>query len=40
VETILDVHNDGVTGLEKHLTEENIQLIESIQNICYSCASS
>lgn len=33
VETILDVHNDGVTGLEKHLTEENIQLIESIQNI-------
>ena len=33
VEIILDVHNDGVTGLEKHLTEENIELLEGIQSI-------
>lgn len=33
VETILDVHNDGIDGLEKHLTEENIELLEGIQNI-------
>lgn len=33
VETILDVHNDGIDGLEKHLTEENIELLEGIQSI-------
>ena len=33
VETILDVHNDGIDGLEKHLTEENLELLEGIHNI-------
>ena len=33
VKTILDIHNDGIDGLEKHLTEENIELLEGIQNI-------
>lgn len=30
-ETIIDVQKEGVDGLEKHLTEQNIELIENIK---------
>ena len=33
VETIIDVHKDGMDGLEKHLTDQNIELIKNIQDI-------
>lgn len=33
VETIIDVHKDGMDGLEKHFTDQNIELIKNIQDI-------